>query len=424
MVRLVASPVDEVTLEYMILSERWTTRWQCSTILQSTRAFPYRRFRSLHFRLLWVWICQRSFLLLLGPTSTRQITLADMSSEFTKSPPWRRTLWTWTGRRQRLHWNLWKEPTINSSMEMSSSSPSPLVPTPPILAWWWVDWLQKSTSVGLANQTWSSLLSDLDLGWSQNITKRLVWWMICPRWVSTSLDMDVQPVLEIQDHWSKYSRCHRERQLVVSCYLETENEEISNYIKSTSLLLLRWSSRMPSLDPRWISPKDPIAVDKGKRCLFKDIWPQCRKSVISQCISPEMFRKYADVFNEPRWQSIDVDESDLYPWSDKSTTFDCLPSLKVSKHKSTIEPIHDANVLLKLGDSVTTDHILRSHSCWWPCWNLSTSPWCAKEGLDSFGSRRGNHEVMMRGTFANVAFAINSRLEQKEATPRIFLLEK
>ena len=119
-----------------------------------------------------------------------------------------------------------------------------------------------------------------------------------------------------------------------------------------------------------------------------------------------MFRsKYADVTDEPRWNAIEVEESDLYPWSDNST-YVRLPSFfeGIKPDIDAIKPIKDARVLLKLGDSVTTDHISPAGSipASGPAGKYLQKHGVSPKDFNSFGSRRGNHEVMMRGTFAIV----------------------
>ena len=154
---------------------------------------------------------------------------------------------------------------------------------------------------------------------------------------------------------------------------------------------------------------DPIGTDQSGNPIFlSDIWPsdeEIRKTVDS-CIDPEMFRqRYSDVLEEPRWDSIPSEDSDLYPW-DAASTYVRLPSFLegITPEPSEIEPISSARVLLKLGDSVTTDHISPAgafphHG---PAGEYLVGKGVSPRDFNSFGSRRGNHEVMMRGTFANV----------------------
>ncbi|MGC6491376.1 MAG: aconitate hydratase AcnA [Myxococcota bacterium] len=154
---------------------------------------------------------------------------------------------------------------------------------------------------------------------------------------------------------------------------------------------------------------DPIAKDRdGNDVFLRDIWPTNQEiaEVVASCITPEMFRaKYSDATAEPRWDAIDVDESDLYGWKD-SSTYIALPSFfeGITPEPGAIQPISGARVLLKLGDSVTTDHISPAGKipADGPAGRYLQSRGVAPTDFNSFGSRRGNHNVMMRGTFANV----------------------
>ena len=142
--------------------------------------------------------------------------------------------------------------------------------------------------------------------------------------------------------------------------------------------------------------------------MLEDVWPtddEIQKTIASS-IDPDMFRKrYSDVLQEPRWDAISSSESALYTWEDEST-YVRLPSFfeGIRSKPDPIEPIHGAKVLLKFGDSVTTDHISPAgafpHNG--PAGQYLMSKGVKPRDFNSFGSRRGNHEVMMRGTFANV----------------------
>ena len=153
---------------------------------------------------------------------------------------------------------------------------------------------------------------------------------------------------------------------------------------------------------------EPLGHDKeGNPVMLQDVWPSDEElAEAMSVITPEMFRqRYADAMNEPRWNSIPAAPSPLYPWEDAST-YIRLPTFfsGLSAKADPIESIKDARVLLKLGDSITTDHISPAGSfpedgpagVWLNERNV------AKGDFNSFGSRRGNHEIMMRGTFANV----------------------
>lgn len=145
----------------------------------------------------------------------------------------------------------------------------------------------------------------------------------------------------------------------------------------------------------------------GSPIMLADLWPSTAEiEEARSAITPEMFtQRYADAMNEPRWDSIPSEPSPLYPWQEEST-YIRLPTFfqDLSPEADPIQGIQDAKVLLKLGDSITTDHIS-------PAGSFPTSgpagKWLVERNVEkgdfnSFGSRRGNHEIMMRGTFANV----------------------
>ena len=154
---------------------------------------------------------------------------------------------------------------------------------------------------------------------------------------------------------------------------------------------------------------DPIGADsEGNPVMLADIWPTDGeiREVMSEAITPEMFNeRYSTVMSEPRWDSIPSDASDLYPWAPEST-YVRLPSFfeGIQAEPEPISSIKGAHVLLNLGDSVTTDHISPAgafpHTG--PAGKYLVENGVSPRDFNSFGSRRGNHEVMMRGTFANV----------------------
>ena len=153
---------------------------------------------------------------------------------------------------------------------------------------------------------------------------------------------------------------------------------------------------------------EPIGLDtEGQPVMLADIWPSEEDvNEAMNVITPDMFRqRYADAMNEPRWNSIPAESSPLYPWADAST-YIRLPTFfsGLSPTPEPIQSIEGARVLLKLADSITTDHISPAGS--FPA-SGPAGQWLTERGVDrrdfnSFGSRRGNHEIMMRGTFANV----------------------
>lgn len=155
---------------------------------------------------------------------------------------------------------------------------------------------------------------------------------------------------------------------------------------------------------------EPLGQDSdGNDVFLRDIWPSPDdvERTIAESISKEMFTKdYADVFaGDERWQSLPTPEGDTFEWDPNSTYVRKPPYFEgMSQEPAPVEDITGARVLAKLGDSVTTDHISPAGSI------KADSPagkYLAEHGVDrkdfnSYGSRRGNHEVMIRGTFANI----------------------
>jgi len=155
---------------------------------------------------------------------------------------------------------------------------------------------------------------------------------------------------------------------------------------------------------------DPLGTDtEGNDVFLKDIWPSPAEveATISEAITSEMFSKdYADVFaGDERWQSLPTPEGNTFAWDDSSTYvrkapyFDGMPETPAP-----VADIEGARVLLKLGDSVTTDHIspagaIKKDS---PAGKYLLEHGVEQRDFNSYGSRRGNHEVMIRGTFANI----------------------
>jgi aconitate hydratase len=156
--------------------------------------------------------------------------------------------------------------------------------------------------------------------------------------------------------------------------------------------------------------KDSLGTDKdGREVMLADIWPSAKEiqDVIDSSISSEMFKKdYATVFDgDHRWKSLDTPTGKTFEWDAQSTYvrkppyFDGMPA----KPKP-VTDIAGARVLAILGDSVTTDHIspagnIKADS---PAGKYLEAHGVARADFNSYGSRRGNHEVMIRGTFANI----------------------
>jgi len=155
---------------------------------------------------------------------------------------------------------------------------------------------------------------------------------------------------------------------------------------------------------------DPLGQDKdGKDVYLKDLWPtqQNIQEAITSSIDSDMFQSsYATVFKgDERWNSLETPESDLYNWDSNSTYVQNPPYFEgMSKEPQGFEPIQGARVLALLGDSITTDHISPAGSIKVdsPAGKYLMDNGVEPKDFNSYGARRGNHEVMMRGTFANI----------------------
>ena len=156
--------------------------------------------------------------------------------------------------------------------------------------------------------------------------------------------------------------------------------------------------------------KDSLGKDKnGKEVYLKDIWPSNKEieEVLLQSLNPEMFReRYSNVSKGPeQWQQIKTKKSSIYNWNDNSTYVKKPPFFEnLSPNPEGFKPLKNARPLLILGDSVTTDHIspagnIQKDS---PAGDYFMKHQILPKDYNSYGSRRGNHEVMMRGTFANI----------------------
>lgn len=146
----------------------------------------------------------------------------------------------------------------------------------------------------------------------------------------------------------------------------------------------------------------------GNDVFLKDIWPSNSEVATEVAkVDGDMFRKqYADVFSgDATWQAIPVTESQTYQWNTDSTYVQLPPFFSGLKPEpAPITDIHQANILALLGDSITTDHIspagsIKTDS---PAGKYLKAHYVEPKDFNSYGSRRGNHEVMMRGTFANI----------------------
>jgi len=180
----------------------------------------------------------------------------------------------------------------------------------------------------------------------------------------------------------------------------------ANYLASPPLVVAYALAGTVNIDLQ----NDPIGYDPNNEPVYlKDIWPTSAeiREAIGLSVSADAFRKkYENVFTaNERWNKIPVPEGELYEWDDQSTYIQNPPFFEgLGNGLSDIQDIQEARVLALLGDSVTTDHIS-------PAGNIATNSPAGKylsergverKDFNSYGSRRGNHEVMMRGTFANI----------------------
>ncbi|OWP48342.1 aconitate hydratase AcnA [Pseudomonas nitroreducens] len=155
--------------------------------------------------------------------------------------------------------------------------------------------------------------------------------------------------------------------------------------------------------------RDPLGTGKdGKPVYLKDIWPTQQEIADAvQKVDTTMFHKeYAEVFQgDEKWRAIQVPDAQTYTWQDDSTYIQHPPFFEhIADAPPKVEDIQSANILAVLGDSVTTDHIspagnIKKDS---PAGRYLSEHGVAYADFNSYGSRRGNHEVMMRGTFANI----------------------
>ena len=179
-----------------------------------------------------------------------------------------------------------------------------------------------------------------------------------------------------------------------------------NYLASPMLVIIYALAGTMEIDLY----NEPIGKDtEGNDVFMKDLWPSQQEidDTIAQAISPEMYEeRYANIFaGDARWQGLNTPLGQTFAWDPASTYvrkapyFDGMPDVPAP-----VTDIKGARVLLKLGDSVTTDHIspagnIKADS---PAGKYLSEHGVARPDFNSYGSRRGNHEVMIRGTFANI----------------------
>ena len=180
----------------------------------------------------------------------------------------------------------------------------------------------------------------------------------------------------------------------------------ANYLASPPLVVAYALTGTVNID----LTKDALGINgEGKEIFLKDIWPSNEEinSIVSQHVSAEMFsQQYSNALQGPKeWQDIQTSEGDLYQWKEESTYVQQPPFFNsISEEEKEIKNIDNARPLLLLGHSVTTDHIspagaIKQDS---PAGNYFMERQILQKDFNSYGARRGNHEVMVRGTFANI----------------------
>lgn len=165
---------------------------------------------------------------------------------------------------------------------------------------------------------------------------------------------------------------------------------------------------------------EPLGISSsGKNVYLKDIWPTSQEinAAVEAFLTPEMFRKrYSDVFlGDENWQKIKAHRSETFQWDNASTYVKNPPYFDdILSPRQAITDIQNAKVLALLGDSVTTDHISPAGSIKkdGPAGNYLANHNVSIADFNSYGARRGNHEIMMRGTFANIRL-VNEMVPEK-----------
>ena len=180
----------------------------------------------------------------------------------------------------------------------------------------------------------------------------------------------------------------------------------ANYLASPPLVVAYALAGTVNID----LSKDALGVSsEGKEIFLKDIWPSNEEinSIVGQHVSAEMFsQQYSNALQGPKeWQNIQTSEGNLYQWKEESTYVQKPPFFDtISEEEKEIQNIDNARPLLLLGNSVTTDHIspagaIKQDS---PAGSYFMERQILQKDFNSYGARRGNHEVMVRGTFANI----------------------
>ncbi|ELY43067.1 aconitate hydratase AcnA [Natronorubrum sulfidifaciens] len=191
----------------------------------------------------------------------------------------------------------------------------------------------------------------------------------------------------------------------------------ANYLASPPLVVAYGLAGRMDIDLE----EEPIGTnDEGEPVFLEDIWPDTEevRQTIHDSVSPDMFEeKYSSIYDgDERWESLDAPTGEVYDWDPESTYIREPPFFQdFPLEEPGVDNVEGARALLTLGDTVTTDHISPAGPF---SEDLPAGQWLKERGVEpyefnTYGSRRGNHEVMMRGTFANVRIK-NELLDGKE----------
>src|SRR6056297_1773281 len=191
----------------------------------------------------------------------------------------------------------------------------------------------------------------------------------------------------------------------------------ANYLASPPLVVAYGLAGRMDIDLE----EEPIGTnDEGEPVFLEDVWPDTEevRQTIHDSVSPDMFEeKYSSIYEgDERWEALDAPTGEVYDWDSESTYIREPPFFQdFPLEEPGVDNVEDARALLTLGDTVTTDHISPAGPF---SEDLPAGQWLKERGVEpyefnTYGSRRGNHEVMMRGTFANVRIE-NQLLDGKE----------
>jgi aconitate hydratase len=199
----------------------------------------------------------------------------------------------------------------------------------------------------------------------------------------------------------------------------------ANYLASPPLVVAFAIAGRIDID----TEKEPVGTVDGKEIFLRDIWPSDGEiaEITEKYVTSETFSsKYKDIFKgSERWEAIECEDSPLFKWDDGSTYIRNPPFFDDIYEEPEIRDISEARCLAKLGDSITTDHISPAGSFGKDsdAGRYLISLGVGEDDFNSYGSRRANHEIMVRGTFANIRLR-NQLTPDKEGSSSVYFPEK